>query len=161
MQLYNKLSANKRAQLIEQAGEDRLTLSFYKYTQIGNPQLLRDYLFIHWQSLEVLGRIYLAHEGINAQISVPAKNFSPFKTQIESVTFLQNVRLNIAVEQNNKSFLKLTIKVRNKIVADGLVDKSFDVTKKGKHVNAVEFNNLLEDENTICLDMRNLSLIHI
>ena len=155
MQLYNKLSANERAQLIEQAGEDRLTLSFYKYTQIGNPQLFRDYLFIHWQSLEVLGRIYLAHEGINAQLSVPAKNFSLFKTQIDSVTFLENIRLNIAVEQDNKSFLKLTIKVRDKIVADGLEDKNFDVTKKGKHVNALEFNSLLEDENTICLDMRN------
>ena len=155
MQLYNKLSANERAQLIEQAGEDRLTLSFYKYTQIGNPQLFRDYLFINWQSLEVLGRIYLAHEGINAQLSVPAKNFSLFKTQIDSVTFLENVRLNIAVEQDNKSFLKLTIKVRDKIVADGLEDKNFDVTKKGKHVNALEFNSLLEDENTICLDMRN------
>ena len=155
MQLYNKLSANERAQLIEQAGEDRLTLSFYKYTQIGNPQLFRDYLFIHWQTLEVLGRIYLAHEGINAQLSVPAKNFSIFKTQIDSVTFLENVRLNIAVEQDNKSFLKLTVKVRDKIVADGLEDKNFDVTKKGKHVNAVEFNSLLEDENTVCLDMRN------
>ncbi len=155
MQLYNKLSANERAQLIEQAGEDRLTLSFYKYTQIGNPQLFRDYLFMHWQSLEVLGRIYLAHEGINAQLSVPAKNFSLFKTQIDNVTFLENIRLNIAVEQNNKSFLKLTIKVRDKIVADGLEDKNFDVTKKGKHVNAEEFNSLLEDENTVCLDMRN------
>ena len=155
MQLYNKLSANERAQLIEQAGEDRLTLSFYKYTQIGNPQLFRDYLFIHWQTLEVLGRIYLAHEGINAQLSVPAKNFSLFKTQIDSVTFLENVRLNIAVEQDNKSFLKLTVKVRDKIVADGLEDKNFDVTKKGKHVNALEFNSLLEDENTVCLDMRN------
>lgn len=155
MQLYNKLSANERAQLIEQAGEDRLTLSFYKYTQIGNPQLFRDYLFINWQSLQVLGRIYLAHEGINAQLSVPAKNFSLLKTQIDSVTFLENIRLNIAVEQDNKSFLKLTIKVRDKIVADGLEDKNFDVTKKGKHVNALEFNSLLEDENTICLDMRN------
>ena len=155
MQLYNKLSANERAQLIEQAGEDRLTLSFYKYTQIGNPQLFRDYLFINWQSLEVLGRIYLAHEGINAQLSVPAKNFSLLKTQIDSVTFLENIRLNIAVEQDNKSLLKLTIKVRDKIVADGLEDKNFDVTKKGKHVNALEFNSLLEDENTICLDMRN------
>ena len=155
MQLYNKLSTNERAQLIEQAGEDRLTLSFYKYTQIGNPQLFRDYLFIHWQSLDVLGRIYLAHEGINAQLSVPAKNFSLFKGQIDSVRFLENVRLNIAVEQDNKSFLKLTIKVRDKIVADGLEDKNFDVTKKGKHVNALEFNSLLKDENTICLDMRN------
>jgi len=155
MQLYNKLSAKERAQLIEQAGEDRLTLSFYQYAQIGNPQLFRDYLFIHWDRLDVLGRIYVAHEGINAQLSVPAKRFEQFKAQLKTITFLKEVRLNIAIEQNNKSFLKLTIKVRKKIVADGLEDSSFDVTKKGKHVSAEEFNQLLEDENTICLDMRN------
>ncbi|MEL0073254.1 MAG: rhodanese-related sulfurtransferase [Flavobacteriaceae bacterium] len=155
MQLYNKLSAEERAQLIEQAGEDRLTLSFYQYAQIGNPQLFRDYLFIHWDRLDVLGRIYVAHEGINAQLSVPAKRFEQFKAQLKTITFLKEVRLNIAIEQNNKSFLKLTIKVRKKIVADGLEDSSFDVTKKGKHVSAQEFNQLLEDENTICLDMRN------
>jgi UPF0176 protein len=155
MQLYNKLSANERAQLIEQAGEDRLTLSFYQYAQIGNPQLFRDHLFVNWDKLDVLGRIYVAHEGINAQLSVPAKNFGLFKAQIDSVTFLENVRLNIAVEQDNKSFLKLTIKVRKKIVADGLEDSTFDVTQKGIHVNASEFNNLLEDKNTICVDMRN------
>ncbi|MGA0317275.1 MAG: rhodanese-related sulfurtransferase [Flavobacteriaceae bacterium] len=155
MQLYNKLSAEERAQLIEQAGEDRLTLSFYQYAQIGNPQLFRDYLFLHWDRLDVLGRIYVAHEGINAQLSVPAKRFEEFKAQLKTITFLKEVRLNIAIEQNNKSFLKLTIKVRKKIVADGLEDSSFDVTKKGKHVSAQEFNQLLEDENTICLDMRN------
>jgi len=155
MQLYNKLSAEERAQLIEQAGEDRLTLSFYQYAQIGNPQLFRDYLFIHWDRLDVLGRIYVAHEGINAQLSVPAKRFEQFKAQLKTITFLKEVRLNIAIEQNNKSFLKLTIKVRKKIVADGLEDSSFDVTKKGKHVSAQEFNQLLEDENTICVDMRN------
>lgn len=155
MQLYNKLSAEERAQLIEQAGEDRLTLSFYQYAQIGNPQLFRDYLFLHWDRLDVLGRIYVAHEGINAQLSVPAKRFEQFKAQLQTITFLKEVRLNIAIEQNNKSFLKLTIKVRKKIVADGLEDSSFDVTKKGKHVSAQEFNQLLEDENTICLDMRN------
>ncbi len=155
MQLYNKLSAEERAQLIEQAGEDRLTLSFYQYAQIGNPQLFRDYLFLHWDRLDVLGRIYVAHEGINAQLSVPAKRFEQFKAQLKTITFLKEVRLNIAIEQNNRSFLKLTIKVRKKIVADGLEDSSFDVTKKGKHVSAQEFNQLLEDENTICLDMRN------
>ena len=155
MQLYNKLSANERAQLIEKAGEDRLTLSFYQYAKIVKPYFFRDYLFINLDPLDVLGRIYVASEGINAQLSVPAKNFSLFKAQIDSIDFLQNVRLNIAIEHDNKSFLKLTIKVRDKIVADGLEDKSFDVTKKGKHVNALEFNNLLEDENTICVDMRN------
>jgi len=155
MQLYNKLSAQERAEMLEAAGTERLTLSFYQYAHIGNPQLFRDHLFLSWNAFEVLGRIYVAKEGINAQLSVPAPHFDAFKKHLDSIDFLQGIRLNIAIEQDLKSFLKLTIKVREKIVADGLEDASFDVTQKGKHVNAEEFNALLEDENTICVDMRN------
>ena len=155
MQLYNTLSAKERAHLIEEAGQERLTLSFYQYTQLGNPQLFRDFLFIHWNPLEVLGRIYVANEGINAQLSVPAKQFDAFKASLDAITFLEGVRLNIAIEQDNKSFLKLTVKVRSKIVSDGLKDQKFDVTQKGIHVNAQEFNDLLDDKNTLCVDMRN------
>ena len=155
MQLYNKLSANERAELIEKAGKERLTLSFYKYARISNPQEFRDRLFIKWNSLDVLGRIYVATEGINAQLSLPAENFENFKTHLDSIDFLENVRLNIAVEQDNMSFLKLKVKVRDKIVADGLNDDTFDVTNKGIHVNAEMFNDLIEDENTVLVDMRN------
>jgi UPF0176 protein len=155
MQLYNTLSAEERRLLIAEAGEDRLTISFYQYAQIGNPQLFRNFLFINWDELGVLGRTYVAKEGINAQISIPAKNFDAFKEHLDSIPFLENVRLNVAVEQDNFSFLKLKIKVRNKIVADGLNDDTFDVTNKGVHLNAEEFNKILEDENTVLVDMRN------
>lgn len=155
MQLYNTLSSKERAALIEKAGKERFTLSFYKYHHIGNVQIFRNHLFIHWDALDVLGRIYVAKEGINAQLSVPAENFSTFKDHLDSVLFLQGVRLNIAIEHNNKSFLKLKIKVRDKIVADGLNDETFDVTDKGVHVNAEKFNELIEDPDTVLVDMRN------
>ncbi len=155
MQLYNKLSAKERASLIEQAGEDRLTLSFYAYAKIGNPQLFRNYLFLAWDQMEVLGRIYVAHEGINAQLSLPATRFDEFKSFLDSTYFLENVRLNIAIEHDLKSFLKLKVKVRDKIVSDGLNDETFDVRNKGVHVDAIKFNELIEDPNTILVDMRN------
>ena len=155
MQLYNKLSAKERAELIDKAGKNRLTLSFYQYAKIGNPQVFRDHLFITWNALDVLGRIYVAHEGINGQLSLPADRFNEFKAHIDTITFLKDIRLNIAIEQDNKSFLKLKVKVRNKIVADGLNDDTFDVTNKGVHVGAEQFNNLIEDEETVLVDMRN------
>jgi UPF0176 protein len=155
MQLYNTLSAKERARLIDQAGEDRLTLSFYKYAQIQNPGLFRDYLFIHWNQLHVLGRIYVAHEGINAQLSVPANCFDSFKTHLDGISFLNDVRLNIALEHDNKSFLKLKIKVREKIVADGLNEDNFDVTQCGIHVDAQSFNDLVSKPETLVVDMRN------
>ncbi|MEO1009804.1 MAG: rhodanese-related sulfurtransferase [Bacteroidota bacterium] len=155
MQLYNTLSAKEREALIEKAGLERLTISFYKYAHLGNPGIFRNHLFIHWNALDVLGRIYVAHEGINAQLSVPANNFEAFKDHLDSISFLENVRLNIAIEQDNKSFLKLKVKVRKKIVADGLNDATFDVTDKGIHVGAEQFNRLIEDPDTVLVDMRN------
>jgi|SRR5690625_1519012 len=155
MQLYNKLSAEERAALLDEAKQKRLTLSFYKYAKIGNPELFRNHLFVAWDEMEVLGRIYVAHEGINAQLSVPQEHFEEFKSFLDGIYFLKNVHLNIAIEHDLKSFLKLKVKVRPKIVADGLDDATFDVTKRGKHVDAREFNELLNNPDTICIDMRN------
>jgi len=155
MQLYNKLSAKERAEIIDLAGEKRLTISFYRYYQIEDPLVFRDSLYVSWEKLNVLGRIYVAYEGINAQLSVPAKAFIVFKEHLDGISFLKGVRLNIAIEQDNKSFLKLKIKVRDKIVADGLNDDTFDVTDIGTHLKAKDFNTLIDQDNTILVDMRN------
>ena len=155
MQLYNNLSAKERAELIDKAGKERLTISFYTYAKISNTEIFRNHLFIAWDEQDVLGRIYVANEGVNAQLSVPAENFEAFKKHLDTISFLENVRINIAIEHDNFAFLKLKVKVRNKIVADGLNDDSFDVTNKGVHVNAKKFNELIEDPNTVLVDMRN------
>ena len=155
MQLYNKLSAKERSSLIEKAGNRRITLSFYKYHQIRNTSLFRDHLYLMWEKLDVLGRIYIASEGINAQLSVPSQNFKAFKTKLDTVEFLKEIRLNVAIEQDNFSFLKLKVKIRKNIVADGLSENSFDLSNNGKHVNASEFNSLTDDPNTLLIDMRN------
>lgn len=155
MQLYNKLSNKEREELIEQTGKDRLVISFYQYHFIENPTIFRNYLFVLWNDLDVLGRIYVAHEGINAQLSIPADNFVVFKEKLDQISFLENVRLNIGIEHYDKSFLKLKIKVRDKIVADGLNDDTFDVTDIGVHLKASQFNEMIEDPNTVLVDMRN------
>ena len=155
MQLYNKLSKKERLDLINKAGERRLTLSFYKYHQIKNTTIFRNYLFIEWDKLDVLGRIYIASEGINAQLSVPSNKMIEFKNSIDNISFLNGVRLNIAIEHDNEAFLKLKVKVRDKIVADGLDSNEYNLDKNGVHVNAEKFNELLDDNETITIDMRN------
>lgn len=155
MQLHNKYN---RKQLKEQLQLDtrvRITLSFYQYWKLVNPETFRNELYENLSKLGVLGRIYIANEGINAQISLPTENLEAFKNYLYSHSFLDGIRLNIAVEDNGKSFFVLDIKVRHKIVADGLNDETFDVTNKGIHLKAEEFNKLTEDPNTIVIDMRN------
>ena len=135
--------------------KDRITISFYKYAKIGNPEILRNHLYQEWEKLDVLGRIYVAFEGINAQLSIPSQNLDDLRAQLDTISFLENIRLNVAVEEDEDSFLKLKVNVRDKIVADGLNDDTFDVTNKGIHVDARMFNELIEDESTILVDMRN------
>ena len=153
--LHNRINRYILKEKIQSDKTPRVTLSFYQYYHLGNPELFRDHIYILLSELGVFGRIYVSYEGINAQISVPEARIEDFKNAIHTITFLRDIRLNWAIEDNGKSFYKLIIRVRDKIVADGLDDKAFDVTNKGIHLKAEEFNILTDDPETIIVDMRN------
>ena len=155
MALYNRVNGRALKEKMRSLPEKRITVSFYRYHHIQDPKAFRDELYQGLDSLNILGRIYVAPEGINAQISVPEASMDSFKSFINSISFLNGVRLNTAIQDDGKSFFKLKILVRKKIVADGLDDSTFDVTATGQHVNAKKFNELAEDKNTIIVDMRN------
>ncbi len=152
MILHNRINKEILKQQLHESQEERITLSFYRYLNLADVQSYRDQLYADLYELGVMGRIYVAQEGINAQISVPKSNFNAFKAYINSSEKLNGVRLNIAVEEDGKSFFKLKIQIRKKIVADGLNDQTFDVTKRGTHVSAAEFNELANDPNTVIVD---------
>ena len=154
-ELRNLTSQEELKKRLEADTEKRTTVSFYKYFPVENPQEFRDELYVNFQRLGVLGRIYVAREGINAQASVPEKNFQVFKDYLYSINFLDKLRLNIALEDDGKSFWVLNVKVRKKIVADGIEDANFTVENRGKYLNAAEFNELTENPETVVVDMRN------
>lgn len=162
--LHNRVSQAELKKLLYEETEPRTTISFYQYFPVDDPQQFRDELYAGLNALKVFGRIYIAHEGINAQISVPEGNVPAFQDYLYNIQPLNGIRLNIAVNANNdlndklsqgKSFWVLKIKVRDKIVADGISDPGFSMERKGKYVNAGQMNQLLEDDNTIVIDMRN------
>ena len=151
MQLWNKLNKEELEEQLRGIGHQYVTISFYQYAKIANPRLFRDHLFVMWSALDVVGRTYVASEGINAQIAIPTKTLVEFREKLYEISFLEGIRLNYAVDDAEAEFpfLKLKIKVRKKILADGLVDQTFDVTNKGKHLNAEEFNELTDDPETL------------
>ncbi len=153
--LHNRVSQKELKQKLFEEKEPRITLSFYAYAFIENPKAFRDELYKNFNELKAFGRIYIAHEGINAQMSVPESHFGEFKNYLDTISFLKDIRLNIAVDDDGKSFWVLKIKVRDKIVADGIDDPDFDMSKKGKYVDASSFNKLTADPETIVVDMRN------
>ncbi|MFL5810114.1 MAG: rhodanese-related sulfurtransferase [Flavisolibacter sp.] len=153
--LHNRVSQKELKQRLFEETEARTTISFYRYFHIEDPKAFRDQLYQNLDELKVFGRIYIAHEGINAQVSVPQTNFPALTSYLYSIPALNGIRLNFAVDDDGKSFWVLKIKVREKIVADGIEDPTFDMDNRGRYVNAEEFNQLTADPDTIVVDMRN------
>jgi UPF0176 protein len=153
--LHNRVSQAELKELLYKEAGTRTTVSFYQYFFISDPKSFRDQLYCNLASWKVFGRIYVANEGINAQVSVPASNFEVMRSYLESLPGLEGVRLNVAVDDDGKSFWVLKIKVRDKIVADGIQDTTFDMKNKGRYVDAKAFNQLSENPDTIIVDMRN------
>lgn len=153
--LHNRVSQEELKKRLFEETEFRITVSFYQYFFIEDPKAFRDNLYIGLNNLRVFGRIYVANEGINAQVSIPESNFEQFRQYLYSFPALDGLRLNIAVDDDGKSFWVLKIKVREKIVADGITDPDFDMANRGKYVNAEAFNRLTEDPDTVVVDMRN------
>ena len=152
--MFNKLSKQQAMRLLKKETIKRKTVSFYKYVILDHPEKLRDELYAAWKDLGVLGRIYLAQEGINAQLSVPINNWDAFRNNLYSKKAFLNMPIKIAIEDNGLSFFKLTIKVRKQIVADGLKIDEYDVTNVGKHLNAKQWNDAMEN-GAVVVDMRN------
>lgn len=153
--LHNRISQKElKARLLEET-TPRTTLSFYRYFFIEDAQAFRDALYASLTQLQVFGRIYIAHEGINAQLSVPSNHYEDLKKLLYGIEPLNGVRLNKAIDDDGKSFWVLKIKVRDKIVADGITDPAFDMQQKGKYVSAEGFNQLTADPQTVVVDMRN------
>ena len=153
--LHNRINNEELKQRMLQEIEKRITISFYRYYSIKDPQFYRDFFYKSLNELKVFGRVYIAAEGINAQISVPESNFNAFKNFLESTEGLKDLRLNIAVDDDGKSFWVLKVKLRNKIVADGIEDPSFDMANKGRYVDAATMNQMLNNGDTVVIDMRN------
>lgn len=153
--LHNRISHKELKEKLYVETEPRTTISFYKYFTIDNPTVFRDELYKKLTAFKVFGRIYVANEGINAQVSVPTSLFDSFKQCLYEYAELNGLRLNIAVDDDGKSFWVLKIKVREKIVADGINDENFTIDNKGEYVNAEQMNALIEQGNAVLVDMRN------
>ncbi|NQV89324.1 MAG: rhodanese-related sulfurtransferase [Parcubacteria group bacterium] len=150
----NKRSPEELRKRLEAETFTRTSISFYRYVRIKDPEALRDQLYDLWDDLGVLGRIYVAHEGINAQLNVPDHNVKVFRMVVDQLLEFNGVPFKIGIHEDAPSFIKLTIKVREYILADGLLPGEYDVTNVGKHLSAREFNDAI-DQGAVVVDMRN------
>ncbi len=151
--LYNQKNKNELLKIIKNEDFKRNTISFYKYVKLDNLDVLRDQLYLSWNKLNVLGRVYIAKEGINAQINIPEHNLKKFKDLLYSIKEFNNIPFKVAIEEG-LSFYKLTVKIKNEIVAYNISRNEYNINKIGKHLNYKEYNKAI-DNGAIIVDMRN------
>ena len=152
--LFNKVNKLELKKLLNEEPFDRTTVSFYRYINIDEPNTFRDHLYYEWDRLNIFGRVYIAKEGINAQISVPDHNWETFIIQLNKIKELNDIHVKQAL-QDGPSFYKLIIKVREELVAYGVPEESYDMNLVGKHLSTKEYNKALEDPDALIVDMRN------
>jgi UPF0176 protein len=153
--LHNKLNKQELELRLQDEDFERVTLSFYRYIAIRDVISFRNELYSKLDELRCLGRIYIASEGINAQMSIPKQFLNQFLQFLNSIPELAQMPIKYAIEDDGKSFFKLIVRVRNKIVADGLPDNAFDTANVGNHLSALEFHELLDHPDSVVVDMRN------
>lgn len=154
--LHNQVSNQELRERLISESEPRTTLSFYRYFTLSNPQSFRDDLYRALTMLKVFGRVYIATEGINAQISVPQSRFKALREVLYTIhPKLHGLHLNVALDDNGKSFWVLRIKVRKHIIADGIEDPTFNLTNVGHYLKAEEVNAMADDPDVVFVDMRN------
>lgn len=162
-------------------------VSFYSFPPLGihDPEEFAQNLRKKWKPFEALGRIYVASEGVNAQMSVPTNvldNFIECCLSIPELGSYMENGVNIdpkpltkeefataGVPVNGKPsppFRNLHVRVRNQIVADGL-DKALNWQSAGYDMPPMEWHQKLreakqkreennsEDDLPIILDCRN------
>ena len=153
--LYNQKSKDLLVKKLESEDFNRTTCSFYKYVTIVDPITFRDKIYEEFDNLEILGRVYIAEEGINAQISVPDKNWGLFLKLISSIKLLYDVDIKTAIN-DGISFYKLIVKVKKEIVAYNIPKNKFNMDVVGEHLNTKQFNEAIGNPNTTVIDMRNI-----
>ena len=124
-------------------------VSFFSFHPIQKPYRVQEELFELWNPMKVLGRVYVAKEGINAQMAIPTNIFPYFQEKTKSLIYFQESRFNTdpAVPKEiflqQKPFRNLHIRIRSQIVTDGL--ELEEPEEKNHHHESLQNH---EDENS-------------
>lgn len=152
--LFNKIDKEELKLALSNETFERFTASFYHYVKLSSPESFRNKLYIEWNQMHVFGRVYIASEGINAQVSIPEHNWDKFCDHLKTIPELGEISIKQAIQEGH-SFYKLKIKVRNELVAYGVSEEAYDMRKVGKHLSAEEYNFAMDQDDSVVVDMRN------
>ena len=129
-------------------------LLYYHYTSIEDPNALKEEHKALCQSLNLLGRIYITHEGINGTVSGLIEDTQAYMDIMQKHDLFKGIVFKID-ESEGHVFKKLKLKIKNELVNFSLEDDVNPLEITGDYLEPSEFYERLQDPQTIVIDARN------
>eukprot|EP00578_Thalassiosira_sp_NH16_P017428 CAMPEP_0181113688 /NCGR_PEP_ID=MMETSP1071-20121207/20480_1 /TAXON_ID=35127 /ORGANISM="Thalassiosira sp., Strain NH16" /LENGTH=393 /DNA_ID=CAMNT_0023197741 /DNA_START=55 /DNA_END=1233 /DNA_ORIENTATION=+ len=147
-------------------------LSFYRFVPISHPDIIRDNIFERLEIIEGLrGTVYVANEGINAQLAVPVgepledllQAFGDKKCLPFDIFERNPPNMGDVVDYTTSTFDRLIVRTRDFILRDGINTEKVDYGKEstldwsdaGTEIDPAEWDEQLRRPNIQLLDCRN------
>ena len=127
--------------------------TFYKFVRLDNLPDLKQQLLDKGEELGVIGTILLAPEGINSTIAAPEGNIDTFMAYMRTFTPFADLTEKRS-EAGEAPFLRYKVRLKKEIVTMGVPEVD-PLNEVGNYVEAVDWNELIEDPETILIDTRN------
>jgi len=136
----------------EYSAGNYLILLYYCYTKIDNADRFREEHHQFCLDLNLRGRIIVAPEGINGTVSGTIEDCHKYMDALKADPRFNHVEFKVEAYPEH-AFQKLHVRRKDEIVHSGLLN--VDPTRKtGGYVEPEEFKQLLDDENTVIVDVR-------
>ena len=130
-----------------------LVAALYQFTEIHDPNQKKKDLVSLCKSRNVRGTLILATEGINGTISGRRHHIAPVIQHISNWPEIESldVKYSWSTDQN---FNRMKVKIKKEIVTMG-VDQVNPKENAGTHIEAKDWNNLIQREDIVLIDVRN------
>ena len=127
--------------------------ALYKFAEVSNPYKAQSEIRANLKSLSIHGTILVGQEGLNGTISGSKKNIDKAIAYIRQLKNFKDTDVKFS-EANINPFIRLKIKLKEEIVTIG--DKTINpVNISGNYIEPKNWNDVIDDDNTILIDTRN------
>ncbi len=133
--------------------QDYYVLAFYLFTPIEDPKKEVSKHLAFFENKDIKSRIYISHDGINAQMSALKEHAIQYMEWMKSDERFKDIDFKIH-EYHEQVFPRATVKFKKQLVA---LDHNANPHQGGAHVSPAEWKRMLEEENEnlLLLDVRN------
>jgi UPF0176 protein len=127
--------------------------ALYKFAEVSNPCKAQSEIRANLKNLSIHGTILIGQEGLNGTISGSKKNIDKAIAYIRQLKNFKDTDVKFS-EANINPFIRLKIKLKEEIVTIG--DKTINpVNISGNYIEPKNWNDVIDDDNTILIDTRN------